>query len=267
MNGGQHDARPEHVQRAREAARKRKAATKGKPAGNGKPTAKQPADECPPDQQGDAHEGPPSDEPTKPVASGPWDPPIELVTIANPEPFPIAIFPHPLQQYIREGGKALNCPADYFAVPMLGIAGGCIGNSRWLSITRTHHQSAALFECVVGTKGTAKSPALKMVREPLDKAQRDRRQTWERAMLAWEEADEKTRGPQPIMGRVIIGDVTTESLSVLLDENTRGLELVRDELAGMLASMNQYKGGGGHDRQWFLELWSHTLSPRDRKSD
>jgi hypothetical protein len=69
------------------------------------------------------------------------------------------------------------------------------------------------------------------------------------------------------MSRVIVGDVTTESLSILLHENPRGLTLVRDELAGMLASLNQYKQGGGHDRQWFLELWGHTLSPRDRKSD
>lgn len=57
------------------------------------------------------------------------------------------------------------------------------------------------------------------------------------------------------------------TLSLLLEENPRGLVLVRDELAGMLASLNQYKTIGGHDRQWFLEVWGHNLSPRDRKSD
>jgi hypothetical protein len=239
----------------------------GKATGNGAAAAQCPADECPSVQYGDIYDVPPA-EPVKPApVVEPWDAPIELVMVPESTAFPLDVFPDQLQRFIVEGAMALNCPPDYFAIPMLAIAGGCIGNSRWLSITRTHQQAAALYACVVGSKGTAKSPALKMVREPLDKAQRDRRQTWDRSILAWEETDEGERGPVPTMSRVIVGDVTTESLSVLLDENPRGLMLVRDELAGMLASMNQYKSGGGHDRQWFLELWSHTLSPRDRKSD
>ena len=52
---------PEHVKKAREEARKHKAAANGKPKKNGKPVARQPADDYPPDQQGDAYEGPPID--------------------------------------------------------------------------------------------------------------------------------------------------------------------------------------------------------------
>jgi hypothetical protein len=105
----------------------------GKAITNGKPAARQPADEYPPDQHGDAWEGPVNgtlaDPPKQdPPAGGPWDPPIELVTIPKSEPFPITVFTYPLQQYIQQGAKALNCPADYFAIPMLAIAGGCIGN-------------------------------------------------------------------------------------------------------------------------------------------
>ena len=248
----------------------RQQAERATPATNGKPRPA--ADEHPPALLGDAIGGPvngtPADPPEqeRPV----WPPPVELVTIPESERFPISVLPYDLQRFITEGGKAMNCPPDYFAIPMLAIAGGCIGNSRWLYITRTHEQCGALFACVVGTKGTAKSPALKMVREPLDKAQRDRRQNWERQKLACEEAAQGKKGesgPEPTMSRVIVGDVTTESLSMLLGENPRGMTLVRDELAGMLASMNQYKSGGGHDRQWFLELWAQNLSPRDRKSD
>src|SRR5262249_32654150 len=153
---------------------------------------------------------------------------------------------------------------DFLALPMLAIAGGCIGNSRWLSITRSHVQGPALFACVVGPKGSAKSPALKMVKDPVDRAQRRYFENWKREIIALEEAEGEER-PKRILRRCIVGDITTESLSIILDENPRGLVMVRDELAGMLASLNQYKQGAGHDRQWFLELWSQSLSVRDRK--
>jgi Protein of unknown function (DUF3987) len=201
------------------------------------------------------------------LATAPWEPPIPLGEIPGVESFPSEVFPFFLQRFAIEGSKALNCPPDYFAVPMLAVAGGAIGNSRCLQITRSHEQSASLYCCVVGSKGTAKSPALHLVGIPLAKAQRGYVSAWERLKISWEEAEEESRGPAPILRRCIVGDTTTESLSVTLGENPRGVALVRDELAGMLAALNQYKQGGGHDRQFFLELWSSDLSPRDRKSD
>lgn len=196
-----------------------------------------------------------------------WERPILRDTLPPVPPFPLDIFPAILRDLPVYGGKALNCPPDHFALPMLAIAGGCIGNSRWASITRTHSQSACLYACIVAQKGDAKTPALEMVKAPAMRAQLRMKRNWELAYAAWEKAEEDERGPAPTMQRAIVGDTTTESLSIILDQNPRGVVLVRDELAGMMASMNQYKSGGGHDRQFWLEVWSHSLSPRDRKSD
>lgn len=196
-----------------------------------------------------------------------WDAIVPFDLVPEVLPFPVQVFPADIQQFINEGSLALNCPPDYLALPMLGVAGSAIGNSRWVAITNTHLQGPCIFGCVVGSKGTAKSPALQLVTAPLRKAQREFKEQYDRELLGWEERPEKERGREPILRRCIVGDSTTETLSIRLNENPRGLAIVRDELSGLLASMNQYKGGMGHDRQWYLELWSQTLSPRDRKSD
>jgi len=51
-------------------------------------------------------------------------------------------------------------------------------------------------------------------------------------------------------------DCTREALCDLLRENPRGLLVHRDELAGWARSLNQYKGGKGNDKQFWLNLWS-----------
>ena len=151
---------------------------------------------------------------------------------------------------------------------MLAVAGGAIGNSRHLAITRTHHQPPLLYAAIVGGPGTTKSPALSLVRRPLDRAQERYRAEWRKEMDAWRQSEKEDRGPRPMMRRCVCSDTTTESLGLLLNENPRGLALLRDEVSGLVAGMNQYKAGGrGHDRQVFLDLWAQAPLCVDRKSD
>src|SRR5262249_38983310 len=98
-------------------------------------------------------------------------------------------------------------------------------------------------------------------------AQRTFLQDWQRQKIAWEESNEDTRGLRPAPKRCIVSDVTTESLGLLLDENPRGVVMIRGELSGLVASLNQYKGGKGADRQFYLSLWDGDTIAVDRKSD
>ena len=61
-------------------------------------------------------------------------------------------------------------------------------------------------------------------------------------------------------------DATIEALADLLEQNPRGLMMVRDELTGWVRSMNQYKGGKGADRQAWLSFWSGAPVIVNRKS-
>ena len=64
---------------------------------------------------------------------------------------------------------------------------------------------------------------------------------------------QKEPSVQPIQRRYVTNDATTEKLGELLNENPRGLLLVRDELTGWLFSLE--KSGREGDRSFFLESW------------
>ncbi len=76
---------------------------------------------------------------------------------------------------------------------------------------------------------------------------------------------ERTRRRKPQLARCFTDDTTVEALARILQENPRGFVIVRDELTGWVLGMNQYKGGRGHDRQFYLSAWSGQPSVVDRK--
>jgi hypothetical protein len=111
----------------------------------------------------------------------------------------------------------------------------------------------------------AKSPPLRLLRRPFDQAESRFRAKWKQEMETWKEGKED-RGPKPVLERCQVGNITMECLRVILDENPRGVALIRNELSGMIAGFNQYKQGGD-DRQFVTDLWDGTPIITDRKSD
>jgi hypothetical protein len=204
--------------------------------------------------------------PPPPRTEQPWQPPIPLNTIPEAESFPLWTLPESLQRFVTEAAGALNCPQDFVAVPMLALAGGAIGNTRRVAITRSHQQGACLFAVCVGRPGSAKSPALNLVVEPLEAAERRYRSEWDMAMKLWKKEEPDERGDPPIQRRTLLSDTTTEKMADLLNENARGLMMVRDEAAAIVTGQNQYKGGKGHDRQVYLQLWAQAAIRVDRKN-
>ena len=69
------------------------------------------------------------------------------------------------------------------------------------------------------------------------------------------------------MQRSITSDCTVEKLGTMLDENTRGIGLLRDEITAWLRSMDQYRAQKkGTDAQFFLSAWSDEAVIIDRVS-
>jgi hypothetical protein len=202
-----------------------------------------------------------------PESTAPWPVPIPLREVPDVLPFPVGVLPAPIQRLVEEIAWAMNCPLDFPGVAVLALAGGALANSRHLAITRTHLQSPCLYACWVARPGSLKSAPLKFLRRPFDRRQQLYLDDFQREIEAWEEADEDDRGPKPVLRRCIVSDITTESLGIILCENPRGVLMVRNEAAALLAGMNQYKGGKGHDRQVYLNLWDGDTIIIDRKSD
>jgi hypothetical protein len=194
-----------------------------------------------------------------------WPDFVLLSQIPTADPFP-DVLPATLQTFVEEAALTMNCPIDFAAGPMIALAGGAIGNSRHLAITRSHSQAPCLFSVTVAPPGAGKSPVLKDLRKPFDEAQRQYLEHWKREVTGWEEKEEGSRGPKPTPRRCIVSDITCESLVVTLDQNPRGVVQVKDELSGLITGFNQYKAGG-NDRQTYLDLWSGAPILTDRKGD
>jgi hypothetical protein len=214
----------------------------------------------------------------------PWQPPVPLSKVPPVLPFPLGVYPEPLQRFVREVAVALPCPEDYVAVPLLVIAGGAIGASRALAVKGSHVQRASLYAAVIGPPGSAKSPALELVAEPVHETADRLHATWEKALEEYEvnleryeaaakewkkgggEDDPPEKPTKPTLVRLTVEDATAESLVPILKENPRGVVLVRDELIGWVTSMNQYREGGkGADQQFWLSAWSGATVTVDRK--
>jgi hypothetical protein len=177
------------------------------------------------------------------------------------------VFPERLAAFAEEIGQAMNCPLDYAAVPMLTIAGAAAGASRALEIKLGWWERSCLNAAVIGPPGGAKTPALKQVASPVYKEQTRRVQKYRKAKEEWDKQDPKERGPRPIRETVYVCEVTVEKLAEVLQENPRGVALIRDELTGWVASMNQYRAHGrGADRQFFLSAWAGEPVCVDRKN-
>jgi hypothetical protein len=200
--------------------------------------------------------------------------------------FPLEVFPEPLRQFANEAAASLQCPADFITMPMLAIAGAAIGVSRVLRVRDGFEEGPRFYGAIVARAGTAKSPALRAACVPVYAEQsrlrekfRQDKATFEEAIDTYEAArKERSRTAEPVgpaiekpakpaMTHLFVGDVTTEALSRLLEKNARGIIMIRDEITGWVLGLNQYRGGRGTDRQFFLSCWSGEPAKTDRVSN
>ena len=198
-------------------------------------------------------------------------------------PFPLHALPPTLRRYLEEAAHAKEAPVEFVALPMLAALGVAIGASRRFRIERTWLELPTLYAGVVAPPASGKSPAEDAAMLPvyrrskvLNQEYRQELQKYKDEHQAWEreaaEARKKKRPvppepEKPVKRRIRLGDATVEALQVRMAENPRGLVLARDELAGFFTSLNQYKGGRGADRQFWLSQHSGRVAPVDRKTD
>jgi uncharacterized protein DUF3987 len=208
-----------------------------------------------------------------------YDVPKELPSA--PE-FPVDAMPAGCRTLIREASAAIGCPLEFVGVPMLATLGAAIGNSRVVELKPGWEEKAVIFATVIGDPAAKKSPAAKVATRPAKRAQIDlrnayqgRREEYESEMLNHEKNKRELRKmgeadprppKEPVMERTVVDDTTVEALTRVLKESARGVLVAKDELAGWLRGMDQYKAGGkGSDRQFWLSAWNSDPITVDRK--
>ena len=213
--------------------------------------------------------------------AAPPPPPRPASVVARqmpPTPFPVDALPAPVAALVRAGAAAVDCDEAYVAVPALSALAGALGNALWAEVKRSWREPPVVWTATVAQSGGGKSPGMGHALAPIYRAERAlgdaykaaRREHDEaaRAYDALSKAERAALPPPspPVHERLRTGDPTIEGLVARLQDNPRGLLLVRDELAGLLAGHDKYRSGGGDEQAW-IELWGARQLVVDRKGD
>jgi len=203
------------------------------------------------------------------------------------QPFPVDTLPQAVAGFVSDSAEAIGCDTSFIALPLLVGFASAIGNSRRVQLKRGWSEPAILWGAIIGESGSTKSPALELalraVRERQRKAMREHteamrayeveRLNHERELTAWKrsKAGGDSGGPPeapeaPTCERCWTDDATIEALAKLLQDNPRGLLVIRDELAGWL-HFDRYSanGKGGEAPKW-LEMFGGRALVVDRKT-
>lgn len=198
---------------------------------------------------------------------------------------PPELIPAPLRDWVVGEANDLCTPLVGIAAPAIVALSAIIGRGAAVSPEPGNPWSVIpnLWGCTVAPPGLLKSPALSAATaplEPLIKRERERGEAFEADMLpqrmaleaklskAKRKADVDPHDLRRIIEeideckvdirRYCVQDTSLEKLQEIQRDNPRGLLLLRDELAGWLATLS--KQGHEADRGYYLEAWDGDKS-------
>jgi hypothetical protein len=198
--------------------------------------------------------------------------------------FDLALLPDSLRPLVEDTAERMQVPLDYPAVvAVLCLAG--VTNRRAAIQPKAEDTSwivvPNLWGGIIAPPGLMKSPVISAVTQPLTRIESRWRADHESAMRGYrqqqEEADlrlsvwreqykaAQKRGEdapmrpddsiaEPVCGRLITQDATSEKLHEIMRDNPAGVLLIRDELSGWLATLD--KPGREGERGFFLSAWN-----------
>lgn len=159
---------------------------------------------------------------------------------------------------------AVGFDAGGAACLALAVLSGAVGARRAIRLSGTWGERAPLWSVVVAPPGAGKSPALDLIVAPLDDAERDRFAAHDAALARWKAAG--SEGERPTLERLVVSDVTIETLGERLRDAPMGLLLRLDEASGWLEGFDRYRARGRTDAPAWCSAWSGSPIRVDRKN-
>jgi putative DNA primase/helicase len=246
-------------------------------SGGGGPTGEAPHHHGP---TAEAHPEPMTREPGSDDNRDPWPELRPLPPKTHPAPpMDPAILPDSLRDWIVDVMEAASAPLEYAAIPAMVALGAVIG--RKVGICPGGFEPAwcipgNLWGAIVGDSGIKKTMGIKRGLAHLQPLEWALREEWEAvgpSFMAKRVSLEKlAKGGKGIDEREIEGairelqriptgakrlktnDSTVEKLAMILNENTDGILIVREELTAWLQLMD--RAGREGDRPFYLEGWN-----------
>lgn len=227
-----------------------------------------------------------------------WPDPAPIPDELRPvDQFDKTLLPEILQPWIDDIAERMQCPADFPAVASIIVLAGIVG--RKIGI-RPKQQDAwqvtpNLWGVVIGRPGMMKSHAIVEPLNVLKRFEVEAKESYGKAMrdhqivtmvaqaktkagqaalrkaikdgegdlnkIAEEIVTEDGGAEEPVRHRFLLNDSTVEKLGEILNQNPNGVTVYRDELVGLLKSLE--KDGQDSSRAFYLEAWNgdgrHTV--------
>lgn len=201
--------------------------------------------------------------------------------------FDLDLLPHVLRPLVKDIAERMQCPPDFPAVASMVMLAGVVG--RRVGICPKQHDdwlvTPNLWGVVIGRPGLMKTPAIEQPLKFLKRLEVEAKRTHDAEMLAYgaEELVQKARksvaetklkqaikrgddahelaatllgdeSARPVRRRYLCNDASVEKLGEILNENPNGVVVFRDELTGLLRSLD--REGQETARAFFLEAWN-----------
>ncbi len=215
-----------------------------------------------------------------------WPEPTHLPDALPPvQAFDAELMPVALRGWVMDIAHRMQCPPDFPAIAALVAISSLIGARAVVQPKAKDDWQVVpnLWGGIVGRPGVKKSPALNEALRPLNRLQVTEFEQWQAAHEAWEldckveelagaDREKKAKGlvgrdkaaaralltpgevpPEPIARRYIVNDATVEKLGELLQQNPWGTLAYRDELYGLLTSLD--KQGQEGSRAFYLTAY------------
>ena len=224
-----------------------------------------------------------------------WPDPISLPDPLPPvDPFTAELLPSSLRLWVMDISHRMQCPPDFPAVAAIVALSSLIGARAVIQPKERDDWQVVpnLWGAVVGRPGVKKSPALNEALKPLRQLEAAELKQWELAHQDWgldckvkeimngaafakaksvankagnmtaEEIRallaESTAPDEPAARRFLINDSTVEKLGELLQKNQWGTLAYRDELYGLLTSLDRVGQEGS--RSFYLTSYDGNQS-------
>lgn len=208
--------------------------------------------------------------------------------------FDSELLPSPFCGYISDSATRMQVPLEFIAGPLLVVTASVIGRKLTIKPKKHDNWKVTpnLYGAIVGRPSLMKTPAITTAKTFLQKISNELDARYEEDMKVWRvelyqiEAQRKSLNDKlkknyssekinfnkihelkeellkveeqeslaPIRKRLYYNDATIEKLQVMLKENPNGLLCFRDELMGLIKTMDKHGHEG--DREFYLEAWN-----------
>jgi hypothetical protein len=195
---------------------------------------------------------------------------ILSVHLTHPD-FPIEVFPEKIQKMANELQEKNEFNIDFFLTALISIIGSQVGAKCMIQAKSGWKESTNTFTCMVGNSSIKKSPVYKFLMSPLDDLEEQEsfryKQEYDAYFDIMSDKEASKKGVRaPIRKDYYLDDMNMESVIKCLLNNKNGVLVFKDELKGWIKAMNQYRGGGGEDMEFWLKANSNGTHKKTRSN-